>query len=454
MYDRKMLFRTTIAMAWPAMLESFFVAFIGMVDSYMVSSLGSEAVASVGLTQQPKMVGLALFMAINVSLSALVARRKGEQRRREANEILVTALFLIVISAIVVGALMSIFASPIIHLSGSKPETHDRAVAYFRIIMSCMVFNCIQMGVNAAQRGAGNTRITMRTNITANLVNVCANYLLINGHFGFPALGVQGAAIATVLGTVVASVMSVLSIMKSDVFVSIPYVIKEKIRASKAALVSVVRVGYSVFFEQLLMRVGFMLTSMMAARQGTNPFAAHNVSMNVMGLSFSFGDGLQATAVALIGRSLGQKEPELAKAYGGMCRRIGFAISLFLSALYFFGARIFMQMFFPTSPDFPQNPEIVEYGVSILRLLIFIVIFQVSQVIYMGCLRGAGDTAYTAMASTISVSIIRTVFAYLGAYVLGFGIVGVWFGVLADQVSRFLFGWLRFRSGKWTKIKI
>ena len=98
-------------MAWPAMLESFFVAFIGMVDSYMVSSLGSEAVASVGLTQQPKMVGLALFMAINVSLSALVARRKGEQRRREANEILVTALFLIVISAIVVGALMSIFAS-------------------------------------------------------------------------------------------------------------------------------------------------------------------------------------------------------------------------------------------------------------------------------------------------------------------------------------------------------
>ncbi|MBR5348009.1 MAG: multidrug transporter, partial [Lachnospiraceae bacterium] len=165
-------------------------------------------------------------------------------------------------------------------------------------------------------------------------------------------------------------------------------------------------------------------------------------------------DGLQATAVALIGRSLGQKEPELAKAYGATCRRIGFAISLFLSALYFFGARIFMQMFFPTDPDFPENPQIVEYGVSILRLLIFIVIFQVSQVIYMGCLRGAGDTAYTAMASTVSVSIIRTAFAYLGAYILGFGIVGVWIGVLADQMSRFLFGWLRFRSGKWTKIKI
>ena len=454
MYDRKTLFRTTISMAWPAMLESFFVAFVGMVDSYMVSSLGHEAVASVGLTTQPKMVGLAMFMAINVSLSALVARRKGEKRRREANEILCTSLLLIILSAIVIGALMTVFASPIIHLSGSEPETHEHAVEYFRIIMSCMVFNCVQMGINAAQRGAGNTRITMRTNLTSNIVNVCANYLLINGHFGFPALEIRGAAIATVLGTVVACGMSIFSVMKPDGFVSIPYILKDKIHATKSAFISIIRVGYSVFLEQLLMRVGFMLTSMMAARQSTAPFAAHNVAMNVMGLSFSFGDGLQATAVALIGRSLGQKEPELAKAYGGMCRRIGFAISLFLSALYFFGARIFMRLFFPTDPDFPQNPEIVEYGVSILRVLIFIVIFQVSQVIYMGCLRGAGDTAYTAMASTISVSIVRTAFAYLGAYVLGFGIVGIWFGVLADQISRFLFGWLRFRSGRWTKIKI
>jgi len=435
-------------MAWPAMLESFFIAFVGMVDSYMVSSLGEEAIDSVGLTTQPKMVGLAFFFAINVSLSALVARRKGEKRRREANEILVTALLLIIISAVVIGTLMTIFADPIIRISGSNPNTHDRAVAYFRVIMSCMIFNCIQMGVNAAQRGAGNTRITMRTNLTSNLVNVFANYLLINGHLGFPALGVTGAAIATVLGTVVASIMSVLSVMKSDVFVSIPYVIKEKLHATKTAFVAIVRVGYSVFFEQLLMRVGFMLTSMMAARQSDAAFAAHNVAMNVMGLSFSFGDGLQATAVALIGRSLGQKEPELAKAYGSTCRRIGFTISLILTAVYFCLARLFMTLFFP------KSPQTVDIGVSILHILILVVIFQVSQVIYMGCLRGAGDTAYTAMASTISVSFVRTACGYLFGYIFGFGIYGIWLGILADQLSRFLFGWLRFRSGKWTTIKI
>ena len=69
--------------------------------------------------------------------------------------------------------------------------------------MGGMIFNCIQMGINSAQRGAGNTKITMRTNVTSNTINIILNYLLINGHFGFPALGIQGAALATVTGTVV-----------------------------------------------------------------------------------------------------------------------------------------------------------------------------------------------------------------------------------------------------------
>ena len=81
-------------------------------------------------------------------------------------------------------------------------------------------------------------------------------------------------------------------------------------------------------------------------------------------------------------------------------------------------------------------------------------LFQVSQVIYMGCLRGAGDTTYTAMASTVSVTVIRTLFSYLCGIVLGWGITGIWLGVLADQISRFLFASIRFRAGKWTGIKI
>lgn len=444
---QKDIVHTTIDMAWPAIIESFFVAFAGLVDSLMVSSLGPYAVAAVGLTTQPKFIGLSLFFALNVAISALVARRRGEKRQEDANKILYTALLFIVIAAIVLSILFVFTANIIIDLCGSTSETHDGAVAYFRIIMGGMIFNCIQMGINSAQRGAGNTKITMRTNVTSNTINIIANYLLINGHLGFPALGIQGAALATVLGTVVACIMSILSIFKSDGFISIPYIIRQKIKPTKTAFVNLVKVGYSVFFEQILMRIGFMLTAVMAAHQGTDAMAAHQVGMNIMGLSFSFGDGLQSTAVALIGRSLGAGDKELAKEYGRTCKMIGGVIAVCLAVIYFTGAGLLMGLFF-------EEEHIVAIGVGIMRVIIFVVIFQICQVIYMGCLRGAGDTFYTAVASTISVTIIRTAVSYLCGYVLGWGIIGIWMGVLGDQISRYIFASTRFKAGKWMQIKI
>ena len=437
----------TLNMAWSAMLESFFAAFAGLVDSLMVSSLGYHAVAAVGLTTQPKFLGLALFIAANVAISALVARRNGEGKKREANQIFATFLIFIVAASIMLSVLLVVFADPIIRLCGSEELTHDSAVLYFRIIMGGMIFNVIQMGVNSAQRGAGNTRITMRTNLVSNTVNILFNYLLIQGHFGFPALGIRGAALATVLGTVVSSIMSVMSVWKEDNFISIPYLLKEKIMPSLEALKNIIKVGYSVFAEQVLMRIGFMLTAIMAADQGTSAMAAHQVGMNIMGLSFSFGDGLQATAVALIGYSLGAKQPEQAKQYGKTCRMIGGVISVILAAIYFGGAGALMRLFF-------EEEEIVSIGVSIMHVIIFVVILQIAQVIYMGCLRGAGDTLYTAIASTVSVTIMRTLGSYFFGYILNMGITGIWFGVIADQLSRFILANIRFRQGKWTEIKI
>ena len=260
--------KITIDMAWPAIVESFFVAFAGLIDSLMVSSLGSYAVAAVGLTTQPKLLGLALFFALNVAISALVARRRGEKKQDSANEILLTAIFFIVIAAIISSIAFVFFASAIIDFCGSTADTHNDAVVYFRIIMGGMIFNCIQMGINAAQRGAGNTKITMRTNVTSNTINILLNYLLINGRFGFPALGIRGAALATISGTVVACIMSVASIFKKESFLSIPYILEQHIRPTLSAFLNLIRVAYSVFFEQVLMRIGFMLTAIMAADQG------------------------------------------------------------------------------------------------------------------------------------------------------------------------------------------
>ena len=441
------LFKTTINMAWPSMVESFLVALVGFIDTIMVSTLGSYAIAAVGLTQQPKFIGLALFMSMSTAISALVARRRGEQNRESAVRILKTCILVAVILTAIISVTFTAFADPIIRFAGSADDTHEAAVEYFQIIMGGIGFTTVMMIVNAAQRGAGNTMIALRTNLISNLVNICGNYLLINGHFGFPALGITGAAIATVFGTVVACVMSIVSICPKDGFISIPYMIEHHIRLRLEPLLEIIKVGYSVFIEQVLMRIGFMSTAMMAAKMGTEAMAAHQVGMNILGLTFSFGDGMQVAAVALIGRSLGERDPEKAKSYGAICRRIGMGISVALAVIYFFGGETIYRMFF-------REENIITYGVNIIHCICIIVLFQVSQVIYMGCLRGAGDTAYTAVASTISVTLIRTAASYIFGFTLGLGMTGIWMGILADQVSRFLFASIRFRQGKWVTIKI
>lgn len=439
--------KEAVRMAWPAVCESFFIALAGMVDSLMVSSMGASAVAAVGLTTQPKFMGLALFFAMNVSVSALVARRRGEKNQKSANQILLVAILFVIVATVVISSACVMWANEIINFCGSAPETHEPAVIYYRIIMGCMIFNVLSMVINAAQRGSGNTMIAMRTNIVSNVVNIIANYLLIQGHLGFPALGIAGAAIATVFGTVIACIMSFASLFRRDGFVSIYYIMKQQIRPALEPVISIIKLGFSVFIEQILMRVGFMSTAMMAAKMGTNALAAHQVGMNILGLTFSFGDGMQVAAVALIGRSLGEGSPDKAKAYGKTCRMIGLGISCVLAVIYFFGGEWLYHLFF-------AEQEIVDIGVMIIRIMIIIVLFQVSQVIYMGCLRGAGDTTYTAIASTISVTIIRTSASYFFGFVMGLGMAGIWMGILADQISRFLFASIRFKQGKWTKIHI
>ena len=387
------------------------------------------------------------FIATNVAVSALVARRRGEKDRYGANQVLLMVLLFVLVMGTIISILSVTLAEPIIRFCGAKEDTLDSAVLYFRIIMGGMMFNILSMGINACQRGAGNTKIAMRTNVTSNVVNMIGNYLLIQGNFGFPKMGIMGAALATVFGTVVACIMSILSLVPRDNFVSIPYLIKERVRLALEPAKSMVKIASSAFVEQVFMRIGFLTVSIMVANLGTAAYAAHQVGMNVMSLSFSFGDGMQVAAVALCGRSLGEKKPELAKMYGTICQRIGNIISIALAVIYLTCGSWYYHLFF-------VEEDIIAMGVQITKVLSVIVLFQVAQVIYMGCLRGAGDVLFTTIASTLSITFMRPICSYVLCYGLGLGLVGVWLGIVGDQFLRLVLTTWRFKSGKWTRIKI
>ena len=445
--DRKRMILRAISVAWPAMAESFFVTLAGMIDTMMVSALGSYAVAAVGLTNQPKFIALTLFFGINIAVSALVARRKGERRRESANEILLTALWLTVALCVVISAVFVIFTPQIMIFAGSNADTHEAAVEYFQIIMAGTFFNVLTMVINAAQRGSGNTRLSMTTNLTSSAVNVLFNYLLIEGHLGFPAWGIRGAAVATVLGTVVSAAMAVFSLFRPNSYVRIPEMISRKMRATKESLRAIWRLAYNSSLENIAMRIGFLATALLAARLGTDEFAAHNIGMNILGLGFSFADGMQVAAIALTGESLGAGRKEEAREYGGICQRIGFMISVVLALLLLLGGRWFYSLYF-------TEDHLLDMGVIISRYTMVIVLLQISQIIYTGCLRAAGDVRYTLMAALISVTVIRTAVTALLVLVFNLGLHGIWLGVLSDQLSRFLLMRRRFRKGEWVNLRI
>ena len=217
--------------------------------------------------------------------------------------------------------------------------------------------------------------------------------------------------------------------------------------ASRFDIRSLLNVGTSAFVEQIFMRIGFLLFAITVANLGTTQYAAHQIGMNMMSLSFSFGDGLSVASVALVGRSLGQERRDLAKLYAAMCQRLGLLCAFVMSMVFlFFGRNLFAL--------FSNEPEILDIGVMIMRILCFVIYMQISQVVFFGCLRGAGDTKYTALASLISVTFIRPGLSWLLCYPLGLGLFGVWMGLVGDQFMRFLLGYIRMKQGKWLKIKI
>ena len=118
-----------------------------------------------------------------------------------------------------------------------------------------------------------------------------------------------------------------------------------------------------------------------------------------------------------------------------------------LAVLYLTCGSLLYHLFF-------EEEEIITMGVAITKVLTVIVLLQIAQVIYMGCLRGAGDVLFTTVASTLSITIIRPVFSYVLCYVCGFGLIGVWLGIVCDQFSRFVLTNWRFQSGKWMNIRI
>lgn len=439
------IFKRTFDIAIPSTVESVLISLISAVDMIMVGTIGADAIASVGITNQPKFIILAFILSLNVGVTVVVSHRRGENNKEAANRTLSQAWMISAFVSLILSVLGFIFAKEVVVFSGATAEYADMAALYFKSIMVGNFFYSMSLTINAAQKGAGNTKIAMKTNIVANLVNLIFNYLLINGIWIFPKLGVLGAGIATSIGNCVAFVMSVISISDPDGFLHIR--LRQKWNFDKKTLKDLYKISSSAFAEQIFLRIGFFAYSRTVATLGMVAFATHNVVMNLMHISFSFGDGLSVATSSLVGQSLGAKRKDLAIVYSKATQRLGNVCGLSLGIVLVLLRSQLIGLF-------SNDPVIIEMGSEIVPILALTTFFQITQVVTYGCLRSAGDVKFTAMLSLLSVTIIRPGLTWLFCFPLDLGLFGAWISVFLDQFARYFGSRWRHRQGEWVHIEI
>lgn len=439
------VYKKTLKIAWPSAMEAILISLIGAVDMMMVGGLGTSAIAAVGITTQPKFLIMAFVLALNTGTTVIVSRRKGENNQEGARKALRNALIFSVGISFVSSFIGFVFSRDILLFSGANLDYINEAVTYFNIVLVGNFFYLVSLTITAAQRGVGNTKISLVTNLSANIVNVIFNYLLINGIWIFPRWGIAGAAVATSLGNIVSLVLAIYNLSNKDNFLHINF--KQDWSLDKKTLVSIWKISSSSLIEQVFIRIGFMMYAKAVAGLGTLQFATHYIVMQVMSITFSAGDGLSIATSSLVGQSLGAKRPDLAYIHGKVSQRIGMVISFTLAILIILNRSLIISLF-------STDPKIIDLGAQILIILSFIIQFQIAQVITVGSLRGAGDVKFVAMLSLLSVTIIRPLLTYFLAYSMGFGLYGAWFSVVMDQMIRYFVGRYRFKKAEWVKIEV
>lgn len=432
-YDsmEKTKYREMLMIAIPAILESLFTVLITTIDTKMVSVLGKDAISAVSFTTQPKLIGYSLFFALGTAMSIFIAQAYGKKDREEANRYLRTIIRITIVLAIALGALLSTFAHPIMHICSKQTDTIALSILFFQIIMAGLIFQALSTVLSAALRGIGNTKLTLFSNIAMGITDIIFNFLLIEGHLGFPRLGVAGDAIATVAGSAVACIISAMAVARKTDFLSLRGVIRKGYDGNSTIRKEVRTKAGNIALENIFMRIGFLLSSIVVSCLSSSETAVYSVAMILLNYSFAFGDGIQSAVIALVGKSKGASNVRDIKQYLNNGIMMGVFSSVFLGIIYLSISRWFLGLYF-------QEEMIISAGIKMIWFVSVITLFQILRIIYIASMRGIGEIRIPKWLATLCVLIINPGTSALFVLVLNMGIWGIWISSIITQGTWYL----------------
>jgi len=446
--DEKDLRGSIIRLAWPVVVQQASFAMVQLVDTALVGHLGEDSLAGVRLAGLLLWFSMSGMIAVGVGATAVVARIVGSGESRDASKVMQTILVLAVAWGLLMMVLMLLFGGWMLGVLGAEPAAQAEGTDYLQGLAVGLPFFSFVFAGNAAQQGAGDTRSPMVVGLMINVVNAFASFVLINGSGPFPELEVLGSGLGFTIAGIVGALLVTGVLMSGRR--SLGWIPFRQGVFNSADAGRILNVGVPAGLEQAQFNVAFMIYTRIVASLGTTALAAHGVTLAMQTLTFNIGFALSVATSAIVGQTLGAQRPDLAEKASYMTMRY---------SLIFMGvvAVILMTLGGQITSIFVggENSGAV---VDIARKTMFIFAFAMPglaiSLSLSGSLRGAGDTRAVLYIMAGSTWIVRLVPAYLLAITFGLGVPGAWLAAIADINVRALIMFLRFRRGKWKRIKV
>ena len=448
--------KTILLLAWPVLLEQIFTTLVNYVDTAMVGSLGASATAAVSISGSAVMLLNGVVMALGVGITTLVARSAGAGDPERVRELMRHAILAILYVGVPITAVIVGLHRLIPQWMGAAPDVLELASQYNFITGIGRIFMITSMILNSAFRGYGDTRTPLRVNATMNVVNVIFNFLLIYPTreltvFGVTftmwgaGWGVAGAAMATSLGMATAGlqVLQVAFFRKNGYEIDI----HGSWKLDRPLVRQIFTISLPAMLERMSMSAsGIVITSSVAVL-GTVSLAAWNLCDAAESLSFMPAFAFQTAATTLVGQSLGAGKPDLATKFVHRTLALGTAMMVFTSIVLYVFAEPLIGVFTP-------DREVIALASRCLRVVAFMQIPQTMGWVFVGALRGAGDTKAAFFITAGTNWFIQALGSVVVIRFLGFTLFEMQFVILAEILVRMTLYALRFRSGKWkTAIK-
>ncbi len=434
--------RQVLTLAWPAVLEQLLNMSVGLADTYIVGHLGAAPLAAVGLSLQSLNLFWALFGALGVGSTALVARRIGAGEPEAANAVARQSVLLAFFIGLLAAIVLWLGAPLFLDWLGAEPEVVALGSAYVRAVASTVYMLSILFIGSAILRGAGDTRTPMLVMLLINVVNVVVAYTLAYGVGPLPRLGVLGSGIGAATARAIGGLLILALLVRGNGPVKVG---RQVPRLDSRTIGQVLRIGLPATGEQLLMRFGQLVLATFITSLGTVAYAAHQVAINALSVAYMPGWGFALAATTLVGQELGAGRPERASRSAYEALRLALIVMVVMGGLVSaFAAQVM--------GTFTNDPGVVAAGIPALRIAGLAMPFLGVSFTLAGGLRGAGDTTSVLVILGVSIWLMRVAPAvWLSSR---FGLAGIWIAIGLDFAVRAALLAFRFHSGKWQLVKV